>query len=130
MDIPAVRQFTEALKKVVSCYDGAICLIASADLAHMGVRFGDPAAPNRLELAALAEEDRKMLGHAEKVDAESFYGHIMREKDRRRVCGVAAIYTLLRTVEAKAGRILNYGQSPDEASGSVVSFASMAFFRS
>ncbi len=128
MDSPEIRSFIEALKTTVAQSREKVCLLASADLAHMGLRFGDSEAPSRFDLESLAEEDHRMLGHTERVDAESFFGHILQEKDRRRICGLSPIYTLLHAVRARTGKILNYAQSADPATGSVVSFAGMAFF--
>ena len=52
------------------------------------------------------------------------------EQDRRNVCGVPAIYTLLRVVEAKEGKLLRYEQAVDQAGQSVVSFMAGAFYGS
>lgn len=69
-----------------------------------------------------------MLGYAERMDAEGFFGVLSREKDRRRICGLVPIYVLLRLLEGTEGRLLKYSQSLDPASQSVVTFASMAYF--
>jgi hypothetical protein len=73
-------------------------------------------------------------------DAAGFFHSIQQEQDRRNVCGVPALYTLLRLLEAGAppaaglqapvspGRLLGYGQAPDPASDSVVTFMSAAFY--
>ena len=105
-----------------------VLVLASADLAHVGIRFGDAEAPNRFTLETLAEEDRRLLEYAERMDAEGFYEVLQREKDRRRICGLSAIYTVLRIVDARRGKILQYGQAMDAGTQSVVTFASLGFF--
>jgi AmmeMemoRadiSam system protein B len=131
MELPGVSHFIAALKMAMTKSQKRICLLASADLAHVGLRFGDPEAPNRFSLQSLADEDRSLLGFAEGVDAEGFYETIRREKDRRRICGLSSIYTFLHLIgnRAREGKLLNYGQSMDAGNQSAVTFASLAFFR-
>jgi len=128
MELPGVGPFIEALQTAMAKRPERVCLLASADLAHVGLRFGDAQAPNRFTLESMAEEDRRMLEYAERVDAEGFYNSIRLERDRRRVCGFPPIYTLLKLVDARGGKLLKYGQSMDPSTQSVVTFASLAFF--
>ncbi len=128
MEIPGVGPFIQSLKTALSQTKKRVCVLASADLAHVGLRFGDPDPPNRFTLENLAEEDRQMLKYVERLDAEGFFGVLRREKDRRRICGLAPIYVLLHLLEGTEGKLLKYSQSPDPASQSVVTFASLAYF--
>jgi AmmeMemoRadiSam system protein B len=128
MDLPGVAAFIAALKKATAQIGREVCLLASADLAHVGLRFGDPDPPSRLSLQNLAEEDRRLLEYAERNDAEGFFDLLAREKDRRRVCGLSSIYVLLRLLEGVPGRLLKYSQSVDANTQSVVTFASLAFY--
>jgi hypothetical protein len=68
------------------------------------------------------------LKYSEKLDAEGFYRSIEEEKDWRKVCGLSSIYATLSTIEAKKGKLLDYDQALEPDTGSVVSFASMAFY--
>ena len=61
------------------------------------------------------------------MDAEGFYRSLASIGDRYRACGLAAIYSFLRTVDADRGTLLSYGQSPEAETGSVVTFPAMAF---
>lgn len=128
MELAGVGPFIQSLKTALSRTKKRVCVLASADLAHVGLRFGDPDPPNRFTLQNLAEEDRRMLEYAERNDAEGFFGVLSREKDCRRICGLVPIYVLLRLLEGAKGRLLKYSQSLDPASQSVVTFASMAYF--
>jgi AmmeMemoRadiSam system protein B len=128
MELPEVAQFIQALKTAIAGSEKRVCLLASADLAHVGLRFGDEKAPNRFTLQSLDEDDRHLLENAQRLDAEGFYDFLRRERDRRRVCGLPPIYTFLRVVDAQEGRLLKYGQSLDSATQSVVTFASLAFY--
>jgi AmmeMemoRadiSam system protein B len=131
MELPGVSHFLTAIKKAIANMPQRICLLASADLAHVGLRFGDAEAPNRFSLQALAEEDRNLLAFAEQGDAEGFYECILQQQDRSRICGLSPIYTLLHLLSGRTegGKLLHYGQSMDEGNQSAVTFASMAFFQ-
>jgi len=128
MELEPVREFVEALRDYVAASKKKICVIASADLAHMGLQFGDRDGMSEYGLRILEEEDRKMLRHAESVDGEGFFSSIAKEQDRRRICGLPAIYTMLHVLGAREGRLLKYGQAFTRESQSVVSFASLAFY--
>ncbi len=122
-----IREFLEALRETLGEHPEA-CLVAGADLAHLGPRFGDPA-PVGDELAAWCEQrDRESLETVVAGDSARFFRFIAGERDRRRICGTSAIYTLLETLPgATRGTLLHYGQALDEERTTFVSFASVAF---
>ena len=128
MEIRPIRQFIEALKEAVLSLGREVCYIASADLAHMGLQFGDRQGISEYDLRVLSQEDQEMLGYAEKIDGEGFFSSIARERDRRKICGFPAIYTMLKALEAKEGKLLKYGQAFTPETQSVVSFASLGFY--
>ena len=128
MDMKPLREFIEALAESVSEKREKVCYIASADLAHMGLQFGDQKGMREYDRRLLEEADREMLGYVEKMDGEGFYTSILRERDQRKICGLPAIYTLLKVMEAKEGKLLKYGQAFTPESESVVSFASLGFY--
>jgi AmmeMemoRadiSam system protein B len=128
MEIKPFRQFVEALVESVPAGGEKACYLASADLAHMGLQFGDRRGMGERDLETLERTDREMLGHVERMDGEAFYDFILRERDRRKVCGLPAIYSLLKVMEAKEGKLLRYGQAFTPESQSVVSFASLSFY--
>jgi AmmeMemoRadiSam system protein B len=94
----------------------------------VGLQFGDQEGVGEYDLRILAEEDQGMLGYVEKVDGEGFFSSIMNERDRRRICGLPAIYAMLHSLDAKEGKLLKYGQAFTHETRSVVSFASLAFY--
>ena len=69
-----------------------------------------------------------MLKHVEERNGDKLFFAISKEHDRKKVCGLPAIYTMLKVMEAKEGRLLKYGQAYTPETQSVVSFASMAFY--
>ena len=128
MELEPVRQFIESLKEALSSLGREVCYFASADLAHMGLQFGDREGISEYGLRVLSQEDQELLEYAEKMDGEGFFSSISRERDRRRICGFPAIYTMLKVMKAKEGRLLKYGQAFTPETQSVVSFASLAFY--
>ena len=128
LELKPVRQFIDALSESVSSLGREVCYIASADLAHVGRQFGDREGMNECGLRILSQEDQEMLEYVEKMDGEGFFSVIAAEKDRRRICGFPAIYSMLKLLEAKEGKVLKYGQAFTPETQSVVSFASLAFY--
>ncbi len=128
LNIPGVGPFIESLTTALQRTEKKVCVLASADMAHLGLRFGDADPPNRFSLQELEEEDRVLLRYAERMDGENFFQVLSREKNRRKVCGLAPIYILLSVLKGSRGKVLKYSQAHDPASQSVVTFASMGFW--
>ncbi len=126
-EIPQIGEFIESLKKIVRSIDREVCLIASADLAHIGLQFGDEE-PASSMLSETRARDLEILAYAEKVDTEGFYNAIRKEGDRRRICGFPSIYVLLGINGINQGKLLKYAQSQNPETQSAVTFASLAFY--
>ena len=122
---PAVERFLDALRETIAACGRRVCLVAGADLAHVGPRFGDPEPVTGSWLRTVESEDRALLEAAIALDPAGFFALVARGGDRRRICGLSPIYALLRTVEARSGVLLRYGQWPDPQG--TVTFASVAF---
>ena len=120
-----VPAFLDALLDTVAASGRRVAFIAGADLAHVGPRFGDAEPVSRDGLATIDREDRAMLEAVEAGDAEAFFESVRRDGDRRRICGLSPIYTLLRVLGRARGTLRTYGQWPDPEG--VVSFASLVF---
>ncbi len=119
-------EFTAALKEAIS--GRSVCLVAGADLAHVGLKFGDREAPTESSLATLEAEDVAMMRALETLDADGFFRSVHEDQDRRRICGLSPILALMAALDAREGKLLRYGQFPEHDTGSVVTFASMAFY--
>jgi hypothetical protein len=124
-DDPRVPRFLDALAETIAAGGGRVCLIAGADLAHVGPRFGDPEPVGAPELARIEREDTAMLESVEACDPRAFFESVASDGDRRRICGYSPIYALLRSLDGAAGTVKRYGQWPDP--NGVVSFASVVF---
>lgn len=125
----AAESFLRALVDVIAQRQGRVMVIAGADLAHVGPRFGDPAPLDERARAALRRRDHRSLTHAIDLDAPGFFADVAEDLDTRRVCGLGPIYTLLRALPAQAsGEVLSYDQCIDPEEGSIVSHASIGFY--
>jgi AmmeMemoRadiSam system protein B len=123
----SVTRFLDAVRKIIDTHRAVV--IAGADLAHVGPRFGDPRPFDEGERTKLDATDRNSLACAERVDAEAFWEHVAGDLETRRVCGLAPVYSLLRTIDAKAhGEVRHYEQTIDPDEGSIVSHAAMGFY--
>jgi MEMO1 family protein len=122
---PRVARFLDALGATVAASGRRVAIVAGADLAHMGPRFGDPEPISDGELQRIEREDRAMLRAVEAGDAAAFFGAVAAEGDRRRICGLSPIYALLRVLGGATGDVRHYGYWPDPQG--VVSYTSVVF---
>jgi AmmeMemoRadiSam system protein B len=122
---PRVPRFLDALGETLAAAGRRAVVIAGADLAHVGPRFGDPEPVSPVELARVENEDRSMLETVAAGDAEAFFEAAARDGDRRRVCGLSPIYALLRALGGAKGLVRRYERWPDPQG--VVTFASVVF---
>jgi AmmeMemoRadiSam system protein B len=126
--VPEVGGFISALRELVAARGDGVCLVAGVDLSHVGMRFGDREELNPLFVSRVEHQDREMLKHVERMDAEGFFNSIQVCQDRQRVCGYPAIYTLMKAIGAQEGVILKYDRAVDYDVQSAVTFASIAFY--
>jgi AmmeMemoRadiSam system protein B len=122
-----VRQFVEALRAAESAAGGQVAYIGGIDLCHVGPEFGDPDRLDPATLNRVRAFDQDMLSRAADGDAAGWFGTAARIRNRWRVCGLAATYTMLHAMGPARGRLLKYDQAVDAARTCCVSFASVAF---
>lgn len=128
MELKPIKQFIDAAKEAVSSLGREVCCVASADLAHMGLQFGDREGVSEYGLRVISQQDHEMLEYTEKMDGEGFFESISKEGDQRKICGLPPIYAMLKILEAKEGKLLKYDQAFTPETQSVVTFASLAFY--
>ncbi|NIA13861.1 MAG: AmmeMemoRadiSam system protein B [Nitrospiraceae bacterium] len=126
--VDGVSEFLDACRAAAASEDRRVTVIAGADLAHVGQRFGDPFEIDDAIIENVARRDREDLAHVTGADPDAFYASVMEDGNARQVCGVACIYAALKTVNgaARGGEILHYGYAPDPMGG-IVSFTGIAF---
>jgi len=112
-----------------------VLVIAAADLAHVGPRFGDEQPLATADHESLERRDQETLVALASGSAQAWLDEIWRERNVRRVCGLAPIYHALLWTRPAPGKLLAYAQCPaDErpgqatlGTGSIVSIASLVF---
>ncbi len=115
------------LKDVLDACGKPYCVIAGADLAHIGEQFGDRYPLDRVTMDGSKEKDALLLEHIRDVDGEGFFRAIQGERDSRRICGLAPIFFQLKLLEGATADIVGYDQWTDGKSS--VSFAGGVFYR-
>ncbi len=129
-----IDNFAQLLKDVIEEYGDSIGVIAGVDLAHIGPRYGDNFTPTQSTVTEMAMCDRTLLGYMESLDSKGFMDTLVLENDRRRVCGLPALYTMVRTFELLdrdhiRGRVISYDKAVVDSYNSFVTFTGMVFTR-
>lgn len=127
--VEAILNMALSLQESLASYPRQVCLLTSVDLAHIGPRYGDPFRPHAGTVREHDEADHRLLGTMSSADAESFASILVRERNRRRICGLPPLYIMLKALEGTAmGELLRYDYTEVDGEGSFVTFASMAFY--
>jgi AmmeMemoRadiSam system protein B len=125
-----IQHAVQALKETIFNYPHPVVLLSSVDLAHIGPRYGDSFRPQAETVREHNEADHRLLEIVSNGDAETFATTLIREGNRRRICGLPPLYTMLRTLGRKVeGELLRYDYTRVDNEGSFVTFASVAFYQ-
>ena len=123
-----VRRFFDALAELHAREGKRLCWLLGVDMAHMGRRYGDPAAcqANAGEMLAVAQRDKERIGRLAEGDGRGFWERVQDNHDDLKWCGSAPLYTFLKAIGDARGELRHYEQwnIDDE---SVVSFGAIAF---
>jgi AmmeMemoRadiSam system protein B len=120
--------FLGGLREILTGSGQDYCVIAAAELAHVGMRYGDKEPPTDFSFHRSMQHDLEMLKPVEERKPDEFVNYIIKENDQRRISGFASIYSLLRLIEAESGQVLRYDRGITDQYNSTVTYASMAFF--
>lgn len=124
-----VDQFIAVTKRAIDASGQQVCVIASANLAHIGIRYGDQKPPTDYSFHKCMQTDLEMLKKVEEVDPEGFAEFILKEGDSRKILGFSAIFSMLKLVkrgEAPVkGQVLRYDRGITDQFNSTVTYASM-----
>ena len=123
-----ISEFIAAFRKTVEAYDKQVCFIASGDLSHIGMRYGDPRPPTDFQFNKTMQADLAMLKLAEKGDADALLQFIQREDDARRTGIFPALYTMLNLLSVPNGQVLRYDRATVDQYNSTVTYCAMAYY--
>ncbi len=122
------ERFCGAMRDVCSQGSRSVCFVASADLDHIGPRYGDSFIPGRHTVNTALERDRRLLSCLERVDLEGFIKEVAADNDSGRICGFSPITAMLRCMDANAGHVLDLDYARVDDKNSFVSFTSVIFY--
>jgi len=123
-----IPEFIGAFRKTLESFGKDVCFIVSGDLAHIGMRYGDPRPPTDFQFNKTMQADLTMLKHAEKGDAHGFLEFIQREDDARRIGMLPPLYTMLNLLQAANGAVLRYDRATVDQYNSTVTYCAMAYY--
>ena len=123
-----IDKFLSLLKEAIAASGQDVCIIAGANLAHIGLRYGDQKPPTDFSFHRCMQADLEMLKKVEELKPEEFAQYILAEDDKRHILGFSAIFLLLKLIDSEKGEVLRYDRGITDQFNSTVTYASMAFF--
>lgn len=127
-DDEGVRRFLGRLGEIGAREGKSLFWVLGIDMAHMGIRYQDPAPAraNRDEMLEVAARDQERIARANLGDAAGFWELARVNGDDLKWCGSSPLYAFLRAAPEARGTLRRYEQwNIDE--DSVVSFAGITF---
>ena len=125
---PLIRDFIEVVRTTLSEQGKQVCFITGGDMAHLGPRYGDHEFYDAIREPDIKADDRKMIEPIISADAEAFFQAVSEIQDRRHICGLSPLYTMLEIIKPERGELLKWSCWFDKTTRSAVSFAAMAFY--
>jgi MEMO1 family protein len=126
-----VDQFLSVTRRAIQATGQQVCVLAGANLAHIGIRYGDQKPPTDFSFHRCMQTDLEMLKKVEEVDPEGLAEFILKEGDRRRILGFSAIFSLLKLIRSNespvTGQVLRYDRGITDQFNSTVTYASIVF---
>ena len=121
---PLAAGFVAAMKEMIAETPEETFVIASADLAHIGPRFGDELTVEVSPAAAeeTGRKDRELLKLLEKPDVAAFANGVQTDSNARHICGYMPILLTAAITEGKFS-LIDYSQAYDPMG--TVTFASL-----
>lgn len=125
-----VDEFAAVLGELVFERGLSVGIIASVDMAHVGPRYGDSSKPDDSAIRRNLSADTSLLALLERTRADDFIQEINADANRRKICGVAPLYTMVKALAGRAhGTTLRQSHAVVDGNNSFVTFASMVFYR-
>ncbi|MCD6365069.1 MAG: AmmeMemoRadiSam system protein B [Planctomycetes bacterium] len=101
----------EALRGIVSEADEPVCVIASADLSHVGRRFGDDCDVDDVLMDRVEAGDHALLQHVAANQPDALLNALRDSGNPTRVCSSGCISAALRALPGATVHMLGYHQA-------------------
>lgn len=121
-----VGRFLDALREQLGAERRRVLILAGVDFAHVGRKFGDSFGVDDGVAERVRREDLELIENIRLGDPGGFFAHIARDRDQRKICGLAPMYTQLELLRGRPARLLHYDIALEPQTDSLVSFASLA----
>ena len=124
----SVAKFFDALGNLSAREGKRLFWVLGVDMAHMGMRYGDPirATANVAEMLAVEQRDKARIEEIGRGKLQSYWEMIQEGHDDLKWCGSSPFYTFLKVNPNRRGTLLDYHQWQIDPQ-SIVSFAAMQF---
>jgi AmmeMemoRadiSam system protein B len=124
-----VHSLVECLREIAAGGERSVCVLASADLSHVGPNFGGdrPLTPGYLE--KIADFDREILASAVAGDPDGMFRLVAGRRNDTNICGLSPMYVMVSALGACRGQLLDYRQATAPDRKQSVTFAAATFWR-
>ncbi|MGC9323773.1 MAG: AmmeMemoRadiSam system protein B [Desulfomonilia bacterium] len=120
--------FREALSDLIQKGDLKTLLVAGVDFSHVGLKFGHSVPASQLVSRAL-KDDETLISCLRTCDAKGIFSHASTTRDQFNVCGLPAMILFSSLLQGCSGRLLMHETYDEQATQSMVTYASMMFTR-
>ncbi len=122
----ALKALGEALRETIAEDSVPTCIIAGADLSHVGGHFGDNRQLTPAFLEQVERADRAALAFVEACQPQEFVEHLAAEGNPTRMCSAGCIFVLLTALPGASAKLLRYHQAVVESAQNCVTCAALA----
>jgi len=119
----------DVLRDVVENSGRKVCVIASADLSHVGPQFGLDRPLTSGYLEGVEKHDRRVLELAMDGDPDAMFTAVAERRNDTNICGLGPIYLTVKALGDCRRELLHYGQATSPDRQQSVSFAAATFSR-
>ncbi len=122
-----LKDFAEALGHLVREDDTPTCIIAGADLSHVGRFFGDTTDLSDELLGNVRKRDQAALEHVRSNEPETFRQSVAAADNPTRICSAGCIYALMTALPGIKPRLLKYHQAVNREAHCAVTCVAAVF---
>ena len=122
-------QLIKAVREVLDEVGGETVYVASSDLSHVGLQFGEPRPVDEQRRIDVERHDRDMLANFLTNDPEAFLAGFHWNKNPTRWCSIGNMAAILELVQPDSVELIDYRQAFDEKGLALVSSAAIALLK-
>jgi AmmeMemoRadiSam system protein B len=124
-----LKDFAIALREEIACDPVPTCIIASADLSHVGRYFQDDNDLSKAFLQSVAQSDQQALTFVSASDPEGFRTCVASTGNRTNICSVGCIFTLATALRGfTEPQMLHYHQALTSELENCVTSTAFAYY--